>query len=313
MAGISETGRWVRTPAAAEHAGRILVLEVHPDLGAHIDPEHWDTARTAISAPVAKLDAGPWSPEETLAGGQRAFAVLVVEGLLARTVDIGNHPGLELYGPGDVIGSSSLAGSVLPAGESWVATVPARVAVLDDEFLVASRRWPRLLTGVVEQMQHQRDRLVLQLVIAEQPRVEDRLVALFWLLSERYGHVSSDGVVIGLKLTHEALGRLIGAQRPTVTLALKALRTGGALERLPDGRWLLAQQPDDAVVAAAQLPVSHHPVPVGVERAIHARAVAKEQRLAAATQRDGARAMRHEAAEMKRAAEAALGARRKLS
>jgi CRP/FNR family cyclic AMP-dependent transcriptional regulator len=254
----------VATPDPPREAGasdRILLLDAHPDLGAHIDPEHWATARAAISARAFALDAGQWDPEATVAHGHRAFALLVLDGLIARTVDIGNHPGLELYAAGDIIGASTLDDCVLPAGESWVATVSSRVALLDDEFLLAARRWPRLVTGVVGQMQRQRDRLVLQLVIAEQPRVEDRLLALFWLLSERFGHVGGEGVVVGLKLTHEALGRLIGAQRPTVTLALRSLRERGAVVRLDDGSWLLAEQPDDAVIAAAQLPAGHRPTP----------------------------------------------------
>lgn len=240
---------------------RVLLLEQHPDLAAHIDAEHRGAARTAVSAPAATLAPGPWFPSEATTLGTRAFGILVLDGLIARTIDIGNHPGLELFAAGDVIGTSTLGDYVLPAGDSWAVTVPSRIAVLDDEFLVGVRRWPRIVTGLVDQMQRQRDRLALQLVVAEQPRVEDRLLALFWLLSERFGRVGKEGVVIALKLTHEALGRLIGAQRPTVTLALKALRARGAVVRLADGGWLLSEQPDDALIAASQLPAGHHPTP----------------------------------------------------
>lgn len=255
-------------PAATSDAGdprvadRVHVLDAQPELAAHLGAEHWAAARRSTTVPAVTVPAGPWDPATACATGRQPFATLVVSGLIARTVDIGNHPGLELYGPGDVIGSSTLSQSAMPAGESWTVTTPTRVGIFDDEFLVATRRWPRLVTGVFDQMQRQRDRLVLQLVIAEQPRVEDRLLALFWLLSEQYGHVSAEGVVVGLRLTHEALGRLIGAQRPTVTLALKALRGRGSVQRRPDGSWLLTQQPEDAIVDAASLPASHAPVPI---------------------------------------------------
>ncbi|MFL5843243.1 MAG: helix-turn-helix domain-containing protein [Solirubrobacteraceae bacterium] len=296
----------VRTRRRSSGGSRVLVLEEQPDLGVHIDPDHLAAARAAVAAPVLELPAGAWDPSETLATGRQAFAVIVLDGLIARTVDIGSHPGLELYAAGDLIASSTLEDCVVPAGESWTATIPTRVAILDDEFLLAARRWPRLVTGLVEQMQRQRDRLVIQLVIAEQPRVDERLLALFWLLAERFGTVGPDGVVVGLKLTHEALGRLVGAQRPTVTLALKALRSRDALTRLPDGGWLLGEQPADQVVAAAQLPVGHQPKPLTIERAAHARLVAREQRLAASTQREDARVMREESAAIKRAAQASL-------
>jgi len=257
--GRAEGGRSARTH---DGAARVRLLELQGDLAAHIDPDHLDAARASVTVPAVSLPPGPWEPSTAGSAARQPFATIVLSGLIARTVDIGNHPGLELYGPGDVIGGSALSESVLPAGESWTVTTPSRIAVLDDEFLVATRRWPRLVTGVCDQMQRQRDRLVLQLVIAEQPRVEDRLLALFWLLSEQYGHVCSDGVVVGLRLTHEALGRLIGAQRPTVTLALKALRARDSLERRADGSWLLNHQPGEAIVDAAPLPASHAPVPV---------------------------------------------------
>lgn len=256
------------SPAPPVESGRVLLLDAHPELGAHIGTEPWPAARAAITAPAFAVDTGTWDPASTIDRGHRAFAALVLDGLIARTVDIGNHPGLELYAAGDVIGSSTLGDCVLPAGESWVATVPSRVALLDDEFLLAARRWPRLVTGVVGQMQRQRDRLVLQLVIAEQPRVEDRLLALFWLLSERFGRVGSEGVVVGLKLTHEALGRLIGAQRPTVTLALRSLRERRALVRSDDGSWLLTEQRDEAVIATAPLPPGHRPKPTQAAQAV---------------------------------------------
>jgi CRP/FNR family cyclic AMP-dependent transcriptional regulator len=302
---------------------RVLLLEEHPDLAVHVDEEHRDQARAAVTTQAVAIPAGPWDHASIGEVGRRSFGAVVLSGVLARTLDIGNHPGLELYGPGDVIGASLLADSVLPAGETWSATIPARIAILDDEFLHATRRWPRLVTGLFDQMQQQRDRLALQLVIAEQPRVEDRLLALFWLLSERFGRVTSEGVVVGLSLTHEALGRLIGAQRPTVTLALGALRDRGSVLRREGGGWLLTEQPDDAVLDAATLPAGHVPVPVDdaagqvrsfrvgppddlSEHVASAKEAARGQRRAAADQRQGARDMRAEAAELRRAARAAL-------
>ena len=134
-------------------------------------------------------------------------------------------------GPGDVIAARDLRHTTLPCGESWTATVPSRIALLDDRFLLAARRWPRLVSAMFELLGEQRDRLMMQLVIAEQPRVEDRLLMLFWQLADRFGRVTREGITIQLALTHEALGRLIGARRPTVTLALRMLGERGAIER----------------------------------------------------------------------------------
>jgi CRP/FNR family cyclic AMP-dependent transcriptional regulator len=69
--------------------------------------------------------------------------------------------------------------------------------------------------------------------------VEDRLLGLLSLLAERFGHVGVDGVHLPLPPTHAVLGLLIGARRPTITLAVSALRERGALARTDSGGWLL--------------------------------------------------------------------------
>lgn len=243
-------------PSGAPATGprRILLLEEHPDLALHVDPEHREQARSSISAPCLKIAPGPWEQAVLGEAGLRPFGAILLRGLMTRTLDFGGHPALEPYGPGDVIGAEPVQSSVLPAAGTWAVSSPARLAVLDDDFLIAARRWPRLVTGLFDLMHQQRDRLALQLVVAAQPRVEDRLTALFRLLSERHGRVTAAGVVVEISLTHEALGRLIGAQRPTVSLALKALRDRGAVRRLPGGQWLIAEQPGEVLTAGATEP-----------------------------------------------------------
>jgi hypothetical protein len=60
-----------------------------------------------------------------------------------------------------------------------------------------------------------------------------------WHLAERWGRMGPSGVVVPIELTHGALGRLVGARRPTVTLALGELARDGALVRRNDGSWVL--------------------------------------------------------------------------
>jgi CRP-like cAMP-binding protein len=71
------------------------------------------------------------------------------------------------------------------------------------------------------------------------PRAHPRLLILFLLLAERWGKVGPDGVRVSLPLTHEVLGMLIGAQRPTVTIALQRLARAGLLTRERTDCWLL--------------------------------------------------------------------------
>jgi DNA-binding IclR family transcriptional regulator len=65
---------------------------------------------------------------------------------------------------------------------------------------------------------------------------------LFWLLSDRWGAVTPDGVRVTLPLTHETLAMLVGSRRPTVTLALQRLARAGLLMREPGHSWLLTNR-----------------------------------------------------------------------
>ncbi len=59
------------------------------------------------------------------------------------------------------------------------------------------------------------------------------------------------GVVIPLRLSHQLIGQLVGAQRPTVTLALGKLGQRGDLERREDGTWFLSTESRQAVLPSA--------------------------------------------------------------
>ena len=61
-------------------------------------------------------------------------------------------------------------------------------------------------------------------------------------IAERTGRVTAEGTIIPVRLTHEALGKLVGARRPTVSLAMKELAADGRLRRQPDGTWLLLDE-----------------------------------------------------------------------
>jgi DNA-binding transcriptional ArsR family regulator len=51
--------------------------------------------------------------------------------------------------------------------------------------------------------------------------------------------VGPDGLIVPLPLTHQALGRLVGAERPTVSLAITQLKEAGVLDRRDDASWVL--------------------------------------------------------------------------
>ena len=242
---------------------RIPLLEVDPDLARHLNADDAEQARAALTLAVVNVPAGRLRLSDFEADGVNPFAAYVVSGLLTHDIDIGGQPALELLGPGDIFVGRHHDGT-LPSRASHIVTAPTRLALLDDRLLAAVRHWPRLLPGLMQRLCEQRDRLALQLAISHQPRVEDRLVNLFWHLSDRFGSVTAEGITLPMSLTHEALGRLIGARRPTVTLALRALDERGILTRREDRSWLLTAWPDAESPDGAELSQRAWPVPLEV-------------------------------------------------
>ena len=62
-----------------------------------------------------------------------------------------------------------------------------------------------------------------------------RLLLLLWHLAARWGKVEPGGVRLPLPLTHLLLGRLVGAERPSVSHALKRLAAAGLVSGSDDG------------------------------------------------------------------------------
>jgi CRP-like cAMP-binding protein len=212
------------------------LLTADPDLAEGIPSDELDHARRVLIADAVRLDAGPWEPQTQRADG---FALLVLRGGLTREVHLAGRRSAELVGPGDVVRAGRTDESLLPHDVTWTVTQPSIVAILDERFRQAARRWPSLAAALDERLLAQADRLAVHVAIAQLGRVDLRILALFWHLADRWGRVNGQGIVLPLKLTHDALGRLVGAQRPTVTLALADLGRDGNVTRSTTGGWLL--------------------------------------------------------------------------
>jgi len=190
--------------------------------------------------PVAHLEAGTWEPASVLTSAVRPFGALVTDGVVVSEVVLGASVAAELIGPGDVVDVRAEEGADVVVVHRWSTAGPVTIAVLDAHLLPALRAWPSVAAGLTARAATRARRLEVQRAISQLPRVEERLLAFFGHLAERYGRVSTSGVVVPLALTHQMLGRLVGARRPTVSLALKELAASGALSRRGDGAWLLA-------------------------------------------------------------------------
>jgi len=231
---------------AANRRPRVALLQVDAGLRAVVPEPERVLAERAVLVPCCELGPGTWRPDSLTAGGDVLCAMLV-RGLGTREITIAGRRSAELLGPGDVFHPWSNADPVVPVTSRWASGSSALIALLDGRFMAASRRWPQLFAVVHERLTEQLERAALRIAIMALPRVEQRILGIFWQLAERWGTVRSEGVVVELAITHELIGQLIGAQRPTVSLALQALAGEGLLQRTSRGAWILRHDSREAL------------------------------------------------------------------
>lgn len=215
-----------------------------------LGPGERERAET-VNVPVLGLDRGAWAPPSTAfepAGTSAGF--LVTAGVVVRETELAGTSCAELLATGDLLLTPGRERALLPDEPSWRALTPARVAVLDRRVLRTAGRLPAFAEALLARAAERAERLAVHQAIVQLPRVDLRVLALLWHLAERTGRVGPEGVILPLPLTHELVGRLIGARRPTVSLAVKQLVRRGHLARYADGWQLSSSMPD----LAAELP-----------------------------------------------------------
>jgi CRP/FNR family cyclic AMP-dependent transcriptional regulator len=222
----------------------VNIVEIDPDLGAGLDPSVRAQAGRLSRTPSLNVARGPWMPPQD-PGAAQGLGVLVLEGLFLRDVLLLDIRCSELIGQGDVVEPTDLGtpNRLCLVDIEWAVLEDARVAILDARFVALAARWPALVSALFARVAERSFRLGTQAAICQLARVELRLLAAMWHLAERWGRVSSDGVLLPLKLSHASLGRVVGARRPTVSLAMKALSDDGTVLRRTDGTWLLHGEP----------------------------------------------------------------------
>jgi hypothetical protein len=238
-----------QTRRSRPSASTIRLLAAAPDLADFLTSEEREEA-DRIALPVVSL-AGEVELSELL-DSANAFAGLVIDGMLLRQLRIGEQPALRLFGPGEMVATGAAPTSAVLIESDCRAVDPTHLALLGIEFLAGAHRWPRLIAGIQARMADGQERLATQMAICQLPRVADRILAMLWLLAESWGRVTSAGTTLSLALTHEALGALVGARRPTVTLALRELTERGALVH-QDRSWLLLEAPPAPSAAGVQI------------------------------------------------------------
>jgi hypothetical protein len=237
------TARGAITERVTERAV-VSVLDEDAGLAEVIPEDQQGQARQAMTAGVMDLPAGQWRdpiPSELVRGG---YGFLVVKGLLLRRVRVGGRHAAELVGPGDLLRpwQHDPSTTTLALEWTWRVVDSTRLAILDPRWSARAATWPQVGAELAGRALARSLRLVVGAAIAQQPRLDVRLLMLFWDLADRYGKVHPDGIHLELPLTHEVLSHLAGARRPSVSGALTRLSDDGRLRR--EGRtWILSGKP----------------------------------------------------------------------
>ena len=224
----------------------VAVLEADPELGDRLGQIERARAERPSVASTLRRDAGVWDAAEDAEHGRDGLGLLVLEGTLFRRVGLRDRYAAELLGIGDILQPAAHDGeeAMLPFEARWRILSPLRLAILDLDWMTRMAPFPAVTAEITRRVMVRSRRMAVMFVIAQHPRLTERLRLFFWELADRYGRVRSDGVVLDLDLTHEMVGHLIGSRRPSISKALSELEKHGYLRR-ESGKWLLLGSPPE--------------------------------------------------------------------
>jgi CRP/FNR family transcriptional regulator, cyclic AMP receptor protein len=228
----------------------VRLLEVDPDLGAGIAPEHRSLAVSRALAAMLAFERGPWRFRPRDAAG---LGALILEGMILVRVEFaGIRANVELLGEGDVISPWQGMGAhpTAPCAVTTRVISNVRIALLDRGFTQRTALWPEIHSALMQRLLGRARMLSMQSAINSLPRIEERLEITLWQLAYRFGRVTPDGIRLHLPLSHSQLAEIVCARRPSVSSAISRLREQGALVLTARHQWLLRGDPPARLAAA---------------------------------------------------------------
>jgi len=221
--------RWAKAREHRESSRSYhYLLDLDVDLADALDVRMRLVARPAATAFTFECEVGELGLTPRLAAAAPGPGVLVLDGVMAVNTRVGDRVAAELLGAGDVIEPiENEDDELLACTVGWRALVPMRFAILDAAFAERVHPWPQIMQTLLRRTERRARNLNVQRAIASQPRLEVRLALMLWHLAERWGRVEPGGIRLPLPLTHQLLGRLVGAERPSVSHALARLSRSG--------------------------------------------------------------------------------------
>ncbi len=206
--------------------------------------DHWHTPKVdwlALLPPSAAETVRRASTSRTYGAREAVFGpsrnpehvYLLEKGLVRifRVSPTGDEFTVGYVRPGEVFGEVSVL-AAQPRESFAQARVPSKILRIPKEaFIHAVRGSNPVLYELAKR--------VGERLLKLQSRAEDlvfhdsrtRLARLLLRLAHEFGHPADGGLAVGLPLTQEEMGKLVGATRQTVSVALRELAAAGLVER----------------------------------------------------------------------------------
>ncbi len=222
-----------------------FILAEDPELGEGLPPNIRRAATEMLRARVILVNRPRWQPPEL--DPRTTYGLLLLDGLIGRRVRVGRAVSTELLSAGDILRpwEDPCLWSLIPPEVDWRVFRPTRVAILDERItrVICSR--PELAIAFSGRLYRRARHAEYIMAISHLPKVEHKLMATLWHLASNWGRVTPEGVYIPFRLTHEVLGEILGAKRPSVTTAMTHLQRRGEVAIGADGGYLLKGNPAD--------------------------------------------------------------------
>jgi hypothetical protein len=220
------------------------ILSEDPDLAEGLSVEERRIATRLLRAPVIFVNTPRWTPPDTMPA--HTLGLLVLDGLIGRRLRVGPATATELLSSGDILRpwDQPTRWNLIPPELDWRVFRPARLAVLDERVTNFICRRAELVTAFTSRMLRRAHYGHYLMAISHLTRVEDKLLATLWHIASTWGRVTPEGVMIPFRLTHEVLGEIVGAQRPSVTQAMGQLQQRNEVTRGAHGGYVLIGDPE---------------------------------------------------------------------
>src|SRR5436190_23136284 len=149
------------------------LLELDPDLGQLLDDERVEAARRNLPVRVTGLPVGEWDGSRLAGTDPGNVGLLMVEGVMAREVVVGDTVSTELLGPGDVVRPWQLGADpeLLHVGVRWNALSRVRLAVLDRRIGAALAHYPEVNAVLIDRLSERAQRVAVVHAISQMHRV----------------------------------------------------------------------------------------------------------------------------------------------